>query len=182
MEDLSLHILDIAENALTAGAGAIDIVVEEDSVKDLLRLRISDDGRGMSPENLARVQDPFFTTRTTRRVGLGLPLLEAAARRAGGRLSIASDSGSGTRVEATFQLSHIDLQPLGDIGQTLAALVLGRPEVEIRYTHDVDGRNFVFDTRDVRARLNGTPIHSPRVIRILQDSIREGIQQIRRTT
>lgn len=182
MQDLSLHILDIAENAWSAEADLIEISLEEDTERDNLRLEIRDDGQGMDPKTLARVRDPFFTTRTTRKVGLGLPLLEAAATRAGGDFRIESHVGKGTRVEASFRLGHIDLQPLGDIAQTLATLIMGHPEVDVRYSHTCDGRTFSLDTREIRSRLNGTPIQSPRVIRFILETVREGIQKIRRTS
>jgi signal transduction histidine kinase len=135
MQDLSLHILDIVENALTASATRIEIDIVEETARDLLTLRITDNGKGMDTEMRAKALDPFFTTRTTRRVGLGLPLLAQAAREAGGSLELSSEPGQGTTVFARFQLSHPDRKPLGDMGETLRAILIGRPELDLKFEH-----------------------------------------------
>lgn len=135
MEDLSLHILDIVENSINADAKNIHIKVEEDEERDLLIMEINDDGKGMSQEMLKKVLDPFFTTRTTRKVGLGLSLLAQAARASGGDIEIKSEEGYGTRVKATFGYTHIDRQPLGEIEETLKILVLSHPEINFVYEH-----------------------------------------------
>jgi signal transduction histidine kinase len=130
MEELSLHVLDIAENSIAAGAKRVEIRIDEDPAADWLTIEISDDGAGMTKEQLQRATDPFFTTRTTRRVGLGLPLLEQAARAAGGAFQIDSASGKGTKVTARFRHSHLDRQPMGDLRSTLMTLAAGHPEIE----------------------------------------------------
>lgn len=135
MEDLSLHILDIVENSITAGAKNIKIKIAEDIQKDQLIIEITDDGKGMSKVMKEKVLDPFFTTRTTRRVGLGLPLLAQAAKISGGDIQIQSEPGSGTKIKATFGYSHIDRQPLGDLGQTLKILIISHPEINFVYEH-----------------------------------------------
>ncbi len=180
MQDLSLHILDIAENSVAAQARTITISVTENKEDDLLSLEIADDGRGMDPETLNRALDPFFTTRKTRRFGLGLSLLAEAAKAANGDFSIASEPGKGTRVKATFQASNIDAKPLGDIPQTLLTLILGHPEIDILYTHRVDGREYVLDTREIKSRLDGIPLNSPEVLRLIKKDIHEGLDQLRR--
>src|SRR5512142_3272074 len=119
MEDLSLHILDIAENAINAGATAITIDIEENSAEDTLTIEITDNGCGMDADTLKHALDPFYTTRTTRRVGLGLPMLQEAATAANGFVDLRSVPGFGTAVRATFQSSHIDRKPLGDIAETI---------------------------------------------------------------
>ena len=139
MEDLSLHILDIAENSVAAAARGIQILINEDSIGDKLYLEIRDDGEGMEEEAKAKVLDPFFTTRTTRRIGLGLPLLAQAARDSGGDLEVESAPGEGTTVRARFQLSHPDRKPLGDVASTLGAILAGRPELIVSFLYTKDG-------------------------------------------
>lgn len=143
MEDLSLHILDIAENSITAGAKNIEIKILEDTKKNFLRIEIIDDGKGMTEEQIQKAIDPFFTSRTTRRVGLGLPLLKQAAAAANGSMEIKSTVGKGTHVSATFQLSHIDLQPMGNIADTIMAIVASSPDINIKYVHKRNGKQFV---------------------------------------
>jgi 3',5'-nucleoside bisphosphate phosphatase len=138
MEDLSLHILDIVGNSIAASATRIKIVIVEDTQKDLLSLEIQDDGKGMDAETRERALDPFFTTRTTRRVGLGLPLLAQAARETGGTIELASASGEGTTVKAVFQLSHPDRRPLGDIAETLRTIVGARPDLDLEFEYKKD--------------------------------------------
>ncbi len=141
MEDLSLHILDIAENAVAAGATRVLIAVNENSARDLFSLRVADNGRGMSREERRRALDPFFTT-GRKRTGLGLPLLAQTAGQCGGRLSLESVPGRGTRVTARFRLSHVDRPPLTKIPETVMTLVFGHPDVDIRYRHTRNGSVF----------------------------------------
>ncbi|MCF8146438.1 MAG: ATP-binding protein [Deltaproteobacteria bacterium] len=170
MQDLSLHILDIAENATRAGATLIEIDISEDIGKDLLKIRIQDNGRGMDPETLKGATDPFVTTRTTRRVGMGLPLLKQAARETGGDLLLTSESGKGTRVLATFQKSHIDRRPLGDMGATLITLIMGNPDLDFVYRSNLREQEVEVDTRSIRKALNSTVrITDPAVIRLIRD-------------
>lgn len=180
MEDLSLHVLDIAENSIEAQATQVEIRIEENWTEDRLVLEVIDNGRGMDEEMVKKATDPFVTTRTTRRVGLGLPLLAEAARQACGRLDIQSAPGKGTRVRASFQLSHIDLKPIGDMAQTLITLIVGHPEVDVLYSHLVDRKEFRFDTREIKAQLEGIPIHAPEVLQIIRNKIKEGLNDIRR--
>jgi len=169
MEELSLHILDIVENSIAAGARHVEIRLYESRKEDRLSVEILDDGVGMSEAALRKATDPFFTTRSSRRVGLGLSLLEQAARAAGGTFRIESRPGAGTRVTALFQYSHLDRQPLGDIASTLLTLVTGNPEVEFSYEHRTDDAQVSFGTEPIKARLGGLPVNSP-----------EGIAAVRR--
>jgi anti-sigma regulatory factor (Ser/Thr protein kinase) len=171
MEDLSLHVLDIAENSIAAGAQHVEIRVKESRRQDLLSIEIIDDGCGMSKHMLDKATDPFFTTRTTRRVGLGLSLFEQAAKRAGGKFEIASIPGAGTKVTGVFQYSHVDRQPLGDMDQTLLALVVANPQIEFTYLHQTDGCEMSFSTKELKARLGGIPIHSPEGISAVRKCI-----------
>jgi anti-sigma regulatory factor (Ser/Thr protein kinase) len=178
LEDLSLHILDVAENGLRAGARHIWIRIREDRKANLLEVEIEDDGRGMDPDMAKQVLDPFVTTRTTRRVGLGLPLLDDAARMAGGSVELTSEAGKGTRVRATFQHDHIDRKPLGDMGATLVALILGSPQVEVVYEHGMDGELFQLDTEELRRELSPVPLDRPEVLQWIRERVGEGLQQI----
>lgn len=180
MRDLSLHILDIAENSIDAQATRIEIRLEESRSRNRLALEIIDDGAGMDEETVKKALDPFMTTKTTRRFGLGLPLLAQAAQAANGRLSIESGPAQGTRVRADFELDHIDLKPLGDISQTLAVLIMGHPEVDIVYVHETDRSRYELDTGTIKARLDGVPIQSPAVVALIKRDVKEGLDEIRR--
>ena len=164
MEEISLHILDIAENGVNAGADLVEIELEKDEAEGRLGLTITDNGRGIDPETLARVTDPFYSTRTTRRVGLGLPLFREAAVMSGGDFRIESRVGVGTRVRAEFGLNHLDRAPLGDMLGTLLSLIVGRKEVDFVYRQKSGSSEFVLDTREVKKMLDGVSLSSPEVI------------------
>jgi anti-sigma regulatory factor (Ser/Thr protein kinase) len=178
LREISLHILDIVENGITAGADCIDIVVDEARIEDRLKILIRDNGRGLPAEKLNKLTDPFVTSRTTRRVGLGLPLLAAAARRCEGDLTVATESGRGTEVTVTFRYSHIDRAPLGDVAATLSTLIMGNSKVDFVYTHIVNGKDFSLDTREFRKELGDISLTDPVVIHHLTQSIRESILQL----
>jgi signal transduction histidine kinase len=135
MEDLSLHILDIVENSLRANARNIEVRLIEDQKKDKLVLEVTDDGEGMDEETLRQSVNPFFTTKEGKKIGLGLPFLAQSAEEAGGKLEVDSARGRGTRVVATFRLSHIDRKPLGNLEQTLRCLKATHPDVNLRFEH-----------------------------------------------
>jgi hypothetical protein len=168
MEDLSLHILDVAENSITAGAHTISITLTEDSALDLLTIEIADDGKGMSGEIVEKVADPFYTSRTTRKVGLGLALFREAASMANGSMNVQSSPQSGTTVSATFQLSHIDRKPLGNMVETITSLLCSSAEVNVRYVHIRDGSKVVFDSKDLRDELGCIPLNSVKGINVLR--------------
>jgi len=176
MEDLSLHILDIMENSVDAQAGRIEVRIDEDPDRDLLTLEILDDGKGMDAQTLQKAMNPFFTTRKTRRFGLGLSMISEAAKATGGELTVESSPGKGTRVRATFQRSHIDMKPLGDIPQTLLTLIAGHPYIELSYCHTIGGETFSFNTRDIQ----NLPTGSPQVLRRIGERIREGLDRLTR--
>ncbi len=150
MREISLHIIDIAENGITAGADWIKIVVEEDIKGNCLKIEISDNGSGIPSEMFDNVTDPFVTSRTTRKVGLGLSLLETSSRRCGGKFSISSDPGKGTRVSATFIYDHIDRAPVGDMAGSISALIIGNPGVDFIYNHSADGKLFSLNTAKIK--------------------------------
>ncbi|MCD6161424.1 MAG: ATP-binding protein [candidate division Zixibacteria bacterium] len=174
MEDLSLHILDIMENCVNAQARRIEIRINENPERDLLTLEILDDGKGMDNRTLQKATDPFFTTRKTRRFGLGLSMILESAKATGGELTVKSAPGKGTQVRVTFQQSHIDMKPLGDIPQTLLTLIAGHPDIELSYCHTIGREKFSFDTREIR----DLPIGSPQVLRRIGEHIREGIDRL----
>jgi len=178
LRELSLHLLDIVENGLSAGASLIEMTVEEDRRADSLTISVSDNGRGMPPEKLKNPADPFITSRTVRKVGLGLSLLAAAARRCNGRLVIDSLPGKGTKVSASFQHSHIDRSPLGDVAGTLATLIMGNPDVDFAYTHRIDGNEFSLDTREIKADMPDLSLQDPAVIVHLTETIRTNLNQL----
>ena len=145
-----MHILDIVENSIAAMARRIEIRIDEDQAKDQVTIEIKDDGKGMDEQTLKKALDPFFTTRTTRKVGLGLSLLEQAAKESEGTFDLSSSPGKGTTVNATFRLSHPDCKPMGDIGQTMQVLIMSHPEIDFLYEHKSDNSTYRFDTREVR--------------------------------
>lgn len=167
MEDLALHILDIAQNSVEAGATSIEIDLVEDQACDQLVIEVRDNGPGMDPDTLAKAADPFFTTRTTRTVGMGLALLAQAARATGGSLKIESGRGKGTCVRASFRYSHLDRAPVGDIETTLLVVLAGHPELGIRFHHTVGDRDFELDMR-------GFDPAAPRGLAALRQAIRQG--------
>lgn len=178
MNELSLHILDIAKNSVKAGATLIEIFVDEDEENNLLTIDINDNGCGMSEEFLKTVKDPFSTTRTTRKVGLGIPLFEAAAKQCGGGLEITSRRGVGTKMHVTFTYDHIDRAPVGDMAGTLETLVSGSPNIDFLYRHSKNGRTFTLDTAEIRNVLGGVPLDLPDVIMWLDGYIKEGLGEI----
>ncbi|MBM7622688.1 ATP-binding protein [Sporohalobacter salinus] len=179
MKELSLHILDLVQNSIKAGATEIKIKVIEDLVADQMKILIVDDGKGISDEFLEEVLDPFTTTRTTRKVGLGLPLFQAAAEQCSGGLNISSKEGEGTKVKATFQHSHIDRAPLGDIEETIATIIQGNPNLEIYYRHVINDEEFLFATSDFRKRLEEVPLDEPEVLSFIKEYLSENIEKLK---
>jgi hypothetical protein len=178
MRELSLHILDVVENGITAGGKCIWIKVEEDYKADQLKITIRDNGRGMPLEKLQNINDPFITSRTTRRVGLGLSLLAAAAERCEGTLRVDTAPGQGTEVEATFQHGHIDRAPLGDMAATITTLIIGNPGIDFVYTHRIDGGEFGLDTREIRAEMKDHSLSDPVFVYHLAESIRSSLKEL----
>jgi len=196
--DLSQHILDIAENGVKAGATLLHLTIEENTAADTLRIVVQDNGSGMNAETLAKVEDPWYTTRTTRNVGLGIPFFKQAAEMCAGAFRITSEPGVGTTTEAIFQHSHIDRPPLGDLAGTLLCMIVGFAGVDVLYQHCVDacadtaradtaradtGRNFTLDTREIRAILgDDVPFSDPDVLAFLNESLHEGLTSLQGET
>ncbi len=146
MNEISLHILDLLQNSTEAGADKIDLVVREDFQSSSLQVVVQDNGRGIPSEMLEQITDPFITSRSTRKVGLGLSLMQAAAESCGGYLKIASKLGEGTKVTVAFQLDHIDTPPLGNIAETVIVFLVGRKNLQFTYRHYRNGRRYEFVT------------------------------------
>ncbi len=178
MEDISLHILDVAENGIRAGANLVQIAITEDEPHDVLAVTIQDDGRGMEPDFLKSVLDPFVTTRTTRKVGLGLSLFQQSAMEADGNLSIESKVGQGTTVKVTMRHGHIDRKPLGNMIETMLTLIEGNPDIDFVYTHIKNGKEYVLDTRNIRQELEEIPLNSPAVVALIKQDLQAGLQEI----
>jgi len=181
MEELSLNILDIAQNSISAGASLIDIEVIEDDVANLLIIRVEDNGKGMDEDLLEKVQSPFITTRTTRKVGLGISFFKEAAEITGGSFEISSMPNVGTEVTATFIKDHIDRQPIGDVGGTITTLVTLNPEIEFALTYKVNKERFDFTTHEVKEMLgDDTPISSPAIVSFLSEYLSQHIENIKK--
>ncbi len=179
LRELSLHILDIAENSVQAKAKNIEVSVEEDQANDRLRITIKDDGKGMNAERLAQVTDPFFTSRTTRKVGLGIPFLKEAAEACNGFLKIKSAEGIGTTLHVEFQRSHIDRMPLGDLESTYLNLLIGYPDVHWILRYKMDKKEFVLDDQLTKKELADIPLCDPTVLAYLRNLISDGITKAR---
>ncbi len=178
MKELSLHILDIAKNSVKAKATLIEIIVDENINKNLLTIEIKDNGCGMSKEFLKTVKDPFSTTRTTRKVGMGISLFEAAAVQCGGKLDITSEVGVGTVLTVTFELDSIDRAPIGDMAGTMVTLISGSPSIDFMYKHIKGGKEFALDTREVRQILGEVSLDMPDVLMWIEEYINEGLIEI----
>ena len=175
MHELSLHVLDLVENSTGAGADKVAVTVEENSSQDELRIRIEDNGKGMDDKMVATVVDPFVTTRTTRKVGLGLPLMDMTTRMCGGNLRIASTVGVGTTVEATWRLGHLDRPPLGNMAATLKTILVMNPDLHFQYSHKVDERSFLLDSGEIRLALGDLPLTQPEVLEWLDGYLKENL-------
>lgn len=174
MKELSLHIIDIVQNSIAAGAKLITVSVFENIPEDKMIIEITDNGCGMSEELAGKVTDPFTTGRKTRRVGLGIPLFKLAAENTGGTLTIESEPGRGTKVRAELGYSHIDRQPLGDMADTILGIVVSHYELDFIYSHIICDRTFELDTREIKKVLGGIPFSEPEVYQWISGYIREG--------
>ena len=178
MKDLSLYKLDLAQNSVRAGARHLVIEVDSQPEADSLSFSLADDGSGMDERTLKRVQDPFYTTRTTRKVGLGIPLFKEGTEQAGGCFSLKSELGRGTVIQGSYQLSHLDRPPLGDLAGSLFTLVTANPELDFICTFRRGRESFVFDTRQIRKELDGVPLDIPEVQAWMKAYIDEGVNAL----
>jgi hypothetical protein len=181
LKELSLHVLDIVQNSLVAKATKIYISVAVNQEMDLLSIEVVDNGKGMESEMLARVTDPYTTSRTTRKVGLGIPLLKDACLATGGTLKISSVPNEGTTLKATLGYSHIDRQPLGDMAGVITLLATANPLVDFVYEHSFNGTKYIFDTHEVKEALEGIPLSSPEVFKLLKEMLSLNLDEIQIT-
>lgn len=180
MRELSLNIMDVVQNSITAKATLITVDVFESMQKHILEIAIADNGKGMTEEQVQQVTDPFFTSRTTRKVGLGVPLFKMAAEQTGGSFTIHSQVGTGTELCAGFISSHMDMTPLGDINSTISILVRCNPDIDFIYSYKNDKGDFLLDTRQLREILgNDVPLDTPDVIAWVEDFLKENTDQLK---
>lgn len=179
MRELSLNVLDIAQNSISANASLIEIEVLENTGKKELVIGIYDNGRGMTPEQVRNVQDPFFTTRTTRKVGMGIPLFKLAAEQTGGSLEITSEVGVGTRVRTVFKTDSIDFTPLGDMDSTIITLITMNTDRDFIYRFGIDENEFTLSTTELKGILGDVPLSEPSVAQWIKEFISEQTQNIR---
>ena len=181
MQELSLNILDLSMNGIAAGADTITITIKEDA--PVMTVSIGDNGCGLSPETVEKLRDPFYTTRTTRKVGMGVPLFEMQAEMTGGHLDIRSveapQEGHGTTFTGTFYMDHIDAVPLGDMVSTIITLIQGNPDIDFLYTHETAGGTVQLDMREVRETLGDVPVNEPDILQWLTSYLEEQYSEIK---
>ena len=180
MKELSLHIMDIIQNSIKAKADLIKVIIKEETLKDELKIKIIDNGVGISKENLPSVNDPFYTSRNTRKVGLGLSLFQMAAIGCDGRFRIWSKVGVGTIVIAVFKYSHIDRAPMGNLLETLIAALVGMdPKSNLIYVHYINDRKFLIDTREIKNILGeDIPLQSVEVLSWIKTYVIDGVKNL----
>ncbi len=178
MRELSLNVLDIAQNSVSAEASLIEIEILENSKTHDLLIGVYDNGKGMTPEQVKSVRDPFFTTRTTRKVGMGIPLFKFAAEMTGGRLEIESEVGVGTKVKAFFKTNHLDFTPIGDMTSTMISLITMNLHIDFLYKRSLDGREFIVDTRQLKEILGDVPLNEPSIALWITQYINENTKQL----
>lgn len=178
MRDLSLHILDIVQNSIKAKASAITVYIGQKNEKNCLVMEIIDDGMGMEPDFLLKAEDPFVTTRTTRKIGLGISLLKESALKSGGDFKIISEKNKGTKVVAIFPINHIDRLPLGDVSETFIALLTANPGIRFVFLMDSKNGEFRLDTEEIQENLEGVSIMEFQVLNWLKEYMDDGIKNI----
>ena len=178
MTEISLNVLDIANNSIRAEASLIEIIIQIQRDLDQLTITIADNGCGMTKAQIEKVVDPFFTTRTTRKVGLGVPFFKMAAESTGGSFHIESSPGAGTKVIAVFGLSHIDRMPLGDMNSTMHTLITLNTQIDFYYHYILDNKDFTLDTREFRKILNDVPLNSPEVSAYIKEYLQENQYEV----
>jgi len=175
VEDICFHVTDLVQNAVAAGAGNIHIVIRESSRDNLLSLEVSDDGQGMDAETVERVQDPFFTTKPFKKVGLGIPLLKATAQACGGDFAISSRPGQGTRIHARFEKNHLDCPPLGSLDDTMLTLLVTLDSLNLDFCYENDRGRFAISSADIRRQVGDIPLSHPEVFAFLRQFVNENL-------
>ena len=178
MKELSMHILDIAMNSIGAGAKLIEIIIDESMNRNTINIIIKDDGRGMSDDTIKKVTDPFYTTRTTRKVGLGIPLLKEACERCNGYLNIVSEIGKGTTIECNFERDNIDRAPLGNMGDTVITIINSMDDCELLYKYITDDKSFVLSTVELRNILEEADIKSSDILLWIREYVSESMKSM----
>lgn len=178
MRELSLNVMDVAQNSVRAEATLVTVTVTESDKEGFLTISIEDNGCGMTQEQVQQVIDPFFTTRTTRKVGLGVPLFKLSAEQTGGSFDIQSELGQGTKTTATYVKSHVDMTPLGDINSTISILIRCNPDIDFVFIRSTDSGSFTLDTRELREVLEGVPLDTPDVVEWIEQFLEEQTQNI----
>ena len=178
MKELSLHILDIAKNSVKAKATVVEIEIEEDIKENLLKISIKDDGCGMEKEFLERVRDPFSTTRTTRKVGMGIPLFKMSCEQTGGKFTIESEKGVGTKINALYKTDSVDFTPLGDIASTIVTIVSMNADKEFLYRRVLDDKEFIFSTVEIKKILDGVPLSESSVMNWIEEYLNEQYNEL----
>lgn len=178
MKELSLHILDIVQNSVRAKATEVEVVINEDINKNIFEIIIKDNGKGMEKDLANKIKNPFSTTRTTRKIGLGIPLLLEACQRCDGDLDIQSKEGIGTTIRAVFKHNHIDRAPMGDVVNTITMLILSSPEIRYIFTYCINDAKFTMDTKEVEEILQGVPINELSVIKWIEVYLKENIEAL----
>ena len=179
MKEIGLHIMDIVQNSIRAGAGEITVTLNESVTDDTLILTVADNGKGMDEETLRKATDPWFTSRTTRKVGLGLPLLQMNASLSGGGVTIDSSPGTGTTVTASFRYTHVDRPPLGDVSGTIALMILSNPSINIVYSHICEGTVWSISTSEIKEALGEEAVTDLTIVRQIREIINENVAEIR---
>lgn len=173
-----MHIIDIVQNSISAGATEVSVEIDVDKEADLMTIAIEDNGKGMTPEQVESLCDPFFTSRTTRRVGLGVPLFGQSAKQSGGELTVESELGKGTTVRATFQESHIDRPPMGDLAGSLMINVVAHNEVEFTMRYRYNGEEYIFSTREVKENLGDDFLRLPEAFGLLKELVANNLANL----
>lgn len=178
MKELSLHIMDLVQNSIRAKASKIEVSITESPESNRLTIAINDNGSGMSKEILRKVSDPFYTSRTTRQVGLGIPLFKQLVEQCNGTLSITSETGKGTSLSSEMELNHIDRQPLGDIAGIMVLLLLANPGIHFIYKHRTEKGEYVLDTAEIKNILGTNSVNDPGILQFIREMIRENLKEI----
>lgn len=180
VHDICFHIFDLVQNSVAAGATRIGIKIRDSIFADSLEIELSDNGRGMDQQTAARIQDPFYTTKSDKKVGLGVPLFKQTALHCQGSFSIESTPGRGTSVKAVFRRLHIDLPPLGDLEDTVLSLVTTLGEVDLQFSYRNDLGEFMLDSAELREHAGGLPLWHPEIRNFLKAYIEENLAGLRR--
>ncbi len=177
MKEYSMHILDIVQNSIRAGATKTEITVRYDTRENIFAFSVADNGCGMDKEMLEKVRSPFTTSRTTRRVGLGIPMLEQTASQCGGGLELVSEPGVGTTIGVTMQMNSIDLPPMGDLAGAIYLTVVTNPELDFVFRYIYNDSEYVLDTAELKEVLEGVPLNTPDIMLWIDDNIKTGITE-----